>query len=205
MLRSQPYDALEASVLIRRSVALVFFVWAMSAVSTSASPILSIDPASTTVNAGDTFTLNIDIADVVDLFTYNFDLAFDQNILAFQSIVEGPFPQNAESTFFIAGQELTPGTVSFTGNTVLGPTGVSGSGTLAIATFLAIMAGTTSITFPDQLFIDSNFDQISFDAINSGSVQVNGVTSAVPEEPSTMILLASALAFAACRCFTRAS
>ena len=175
----------------------------MSATAASATPILSIDPATTTVNVGDTFTLNIDIAGVIDLFSYNFDLAFDQSILAFQSIVEGPFPQSAASTFFIAGQELTPGYVSFTGNTVIGPTGVSGGGTLAIATFLALMAGTTSIILPDQLFIDSNFNSIAFDAINSGLVEVIGVASPVPDEPSTMILLA--LALAAGRSFTRAS
>ena len=178
----------------------------MSAASASATPILSIDPTSTTVNVGDSVVLEIKIGDVVDLFAFSFDLVFDQTILSFQSITEGAFlTSGGDPTFFISGTVFPPdsGTVSGTGNVVLGP-GVSGSGTLAIATFLAQMAGTSSITFQDPVFVDSNNALIAFDPINSGSVEVIGVF-AVPDEPSGMILLASALALAACRCFTRAS
>ena len=185
----------------------------MSAVSASANTILSTNPATTTVNVGDTFTVDIYIEGVVDLFSYNFDLTFDSSILDFQSIVEGEFPKSGispgDDTVFFSLEEENPGTVSFITNAIVGSEGVSGSGTLAIATFFALMAGTTSIDFPDEFphdftFSDSEGNPIAFSAINSGSVQVNGVAT-VPEEPSAMILLASALALAACRRFTDAS
>ena len=208
---------LQASVLIRRSIACVVFVWAMAAASASANTILSIDPATTTVNVGDTFSVNINIAGVVDLFSYNFDLFFNPDILSFQSIVEGDFPKSGidpapETSFFTLGEE-NPGVVSFVTNSIFGPAGASGSGTLAIATFLAMMAGETTIDFEtefppefaiDLTFSDSHDNPIVFSAINAGSVQVNGVAT-VPEEPSAIILLTAALALAACRWLADAS
>ena len=200
------------NVFIRRTVTSVVFVWALSAASASANAILSINPATTTVNVGDTFTLDIQIDGVVDLFSYNFDLSFDPDFLQFQDIVEGDFPKTGisevfQTDFFTLGEE-NPGTLSFITNVIYGPTGNTGSGTLAVARFKAMMAGETWITFPEQfpnqlLFSDSSDNPIAVSAV-SGFVQVNGVASAVPEEPSTIILLVAALALAACRGFTRA-
>ena len=188
----------------------------MSALPTFADPILPtlfINPAATTVNVGDTFTVNIDIAGVTDLFSYNFDLSFDPNILSFLNIVEGDFPKSGvapgeETIFFSLGEE-NPGTVSFITSAIIGSAGVTGGGTLATATFTALMAGTTFLTFPDDALHDFTFSNsqgnpIDFSAIDSGSVNVSGVVT-VPEEPSTMILLVSALALAACRSVTRES
>jgi len=198
----------EASVLIRRSVACIFFVLALSAVSASASPILSVAPLSQTVSVGDTFTVNIDIADVVDLFAFSFDLAFDPNIVTFQSIVEGTLLQSGGLAFI--GSELSPGTISI-GNSLIGPvSGVGGGGTLAIVTFFATMAGTTSFSFPVVpdlvFFLDSNLGEIAIGEPTPGSVLVNAApTSSVPDKPSIMVLVAAGLSLAAFRCVTRAS
>jgi Cohesin domain len=195
------------SMIIRRSVASVVFVCAMFAASASAGPILSINPATTTVSVGDSFTLNIDIAGVDDLFSYNFDLLFDPEILRFDGIAEGEFLKSGTfpgTEFFSLGEE-TPGLVSFITNSIYGDEGVTGSGTLAIATFFALMPGETLISFPTEfpnqlLFSDSSDSPIGVTA-DEGLVQVNAST--VPDEPSAMILLVAALAVAACRCFTR--
>jgi hypothetical protein len=212
---------LEVSVLVRRSLACVVFAWAMSVASASANPILFIDPSTTAVNVNDTFTVNIAIAGVTDLFSYNFDLGFDPEILSFLSIAEGDFfPHQppcdeaftppCEIPFFIPGEELIPGTVSFTGDAVTvvdQNVGVNDDGILAVATFRAIMAGTSSIALSNWLFLDSTLDDqnpIGFSAVNTGSVQVNGVAT-VPDEPSTMVVLIAALALAGYRSFTQPS
>ncbi len=180
--------------------------------SASANPILSVNPSTTTVNVGDTFTVDIDIANVVDLFSYNFDLVFDPTYLLFSGIVQGTFfpppPPGEDSSFFPGLEDLALGRVEFVADSVVGNNpGVSGDGTLAIATFEARMAGTPSITLANLLFLDATFDlenPILFSAINAASVQVDGVAT-VPEEPSTMILVVAALALAAYRSITQAS
>lgn len=207
------------NVFIRRTVTSVVFVWALSAASASANailPRLTVTTASYTVNVTDTFYVNIDIEGVTDLYAYQFDFAFDSSILTFVSIAEGTFLSDGISpgggTFFIDGTD-PPSTVY--GNSVVGQDlGVGGSGRLATATFRATTSGIASITLPNPLidsnflFIDSNFMPITFDPIESvysASVRVNSVSSAVPDEPSAMILLVAALALATCRCCTRAS
>jgi hypothetical protein len=197
-----------ASAFIRRSVASVFFAWAMSATSASATPILSIESATTAVEVGDSVVFEIKIDDVVDLFTFSFDLLFDQTILSFQDITEGDFlTSGGDSTFFIPGTVFPPGSgiVSGTGNVVLGAP-VSGDGILAIATFEALKAGASSITFQDLLFVNIDDAPIAFDDddVGSGSVEVTEAAS-VPDESSTMLLLAASLvAFTAYRRFTGA-
>jgi general secretion pathway protein D len=180
----------------------------LSALPAAAAPILSITPASQTVNVGDTVTVNVDITDVLDLFAYQFDVAFDPSILSFQSIVEGSFP-GGSTFFFVTDDPLTPNTVELIANAVLGPIGVNGSGTLAIATFTALMAGAPSISLTNLLFYDStlNFDNpIAFDRTDSAEVVVRGEpTASVPDDPSLMILLAASLSLAAFRYVARVS
>ena len=43
----------------------------------SATAILSIEPAASVVQVGDTFSVNVNIADAVDLFGYQFDIIFN--------------------------------------------------------------------------------------------------------------------------------
>ena len=57
-------------------------ILASSLGSASAAPILSIAPTSTTVQAGHTFSVDVSIADVTDLFAYQFDLGFDPAMFA---------------------------------------------------------------------------------------------------------------------------
>lgn len=70
----------------------------------SATPILSIDPPSQGANVGDNFLLNVTIADITDLFAYQFDVAYDPTVLAAQSIMEGVFlSSGGDSTVFLPG------------------------------------------------------------------------------------------------------
>ena len=205
-----------ASVVVRRTVTSIVLVWAMCGAPASASPILFINPSASTVNVGATVELRIEIADVTDLFFYNFDLLFDPNILEYVDIVEGAFLKSGDfpDTEFILPGEENPGIVSFISNAVRGDTGVTGGGTLAIATFLAVSPGISAISIPESLnepdqplldltFGDSEFNLITFAQINGASVRVNQAQS-VPDVPSPTVLLISVLALAACRKFTDA-
>jgi hypothetical protein len=183
---------LKVSVLVRRSLACAVFAWAMSVASASANPILSLDLADATVNVGDSVEVKISIDSEVDLFAFSFYFLFDQNILSFSEATEGPFPQDGLppfSTFFIAEMVPYPNFDSPTealaiGNAVLGPDlGFSGAGIVATARFVAHTAGTSFFSLEEPVF----------------------VPSAVPDEPSAMIVVVAAFALAFCRSFTRAS
>jgi adhesin HecA-like repeat protein len=155
----------------------------------SASPILSIVPATQTVAAGSSVTLDVNISDVTDLFAFQFDLSFAPSVLSANSIAEGPFLPSGGTTFFLPGTiDNTNGTISATADSLIGAiSGVSGSGSLAEFTFTAIAAGTTSIDLSNVTLLDSSFDLIDA-SLQSGTVVVTANTGVTPE-PNSLALM----------------
>jgi general secretion pathway protein D len=101
-----------------------------------------ISPASQTVSLGQTFTLDINVDQIPDLFDYQFSLSFDPAVLAAQSVTEGTLFANTGDSFFSPGSiNNTAGSITTTDDTLEGKVhGVSGPGTLAIVQFTAIAA-----------------------------------------------------------------
>lgn len=144
---------------------------------------ISVDPSTQTTSTGTVVTVDVDIANVADLYGYQFDLTFNPNILQAVSSTEGPFLAGGGGTFFIPGtNDNVGGTVSATADTLLAATpGVSGAGELAVFTFDAIGAGTSTIGIQNEILVDSGLNVIS-DTTTGGSVTVtSGTTTAAPE------------------------
>jgi hypothetical protein len=156
-----------------------------------ADAILSIQPPSTSVAAGATFPVDVNIANVSDLFAFAFDIGFTPGTLSAVSVTEGPFLGGGGTTFFLPGAiDNTSGTISFNADTLIGSIpGVSGSGTLAILDFTALSAGTSPINILNVSLLDSTLSPISSTTVN-GNATVGA--QAVPE-PSSMLLLATGL------------
>src|SRR5580704_16132375 len=114
----------------------------------SADPILTISLPSQLVTVGDTVTLDVDIANVTDLYTFQFSVDFDPSILQAATTTEGSFLPLGGSTFFIPGTiDNVGGTITLLAATLEGMIpGVSGSGTLAILGFDAVALGTSPIS-----------------------------------------------------------
>jgi adhesin HecA-like repeat protein len=138
-----------------------------------ADAVLSVVPYSSSVTAGQQFTVGIYVtgptishngqtitSNVTDLSSFQFDIAFNclvaggnssscapgAGILNALSVTEGPFLPNggANPTFFETGSiDNTAGTISSIGD--VGLSGVTGSGYLVDITFQALQAGNTSI------------------------------------------------------------
>jgi hypothetical protein len=171
-----------ASALIRRLIASVVFVWAMSAASASANPILSIDPATTTVNVGDTFSVDVNIAGITDLYAFQFDVMFNDALLDPVFVppdladpfdpggysTEGSFLSIGGPTFFNKGSYADgDGKVAFTFALLLGAVpGVSGDGTLATLTFAATAAGPATFSLGGILLTDSSGNLININGVN---------------------------------------
>lgn len=155
----------------------------------TASPIIRIQPSSSTVTTGSFFDVFVEISPVTDLFAYQFDITFDPAIVSAVSISEGPFLATGGSTFFIPGSiDNTAGTITFTANSLLGAlSGVTGNGTLADVQFSALSEGTSVIALSNVQLLDSTLNDISVTTAD-GTVGVSRVP--VPEPGTFSILLA---------------
>lgn len=151
-----------------------------------------IDPASWTVSASTTFSLNIAASDMNDLYGYQFDLAYDPSKIRVLSIVEAAFLPDAGTTSFSAGMiDNGAGTVTGAFDSLIGATGATGTGLLATITFEALGVGVSAVTLSNVLLLDSNMTEIDA-SISSGSVTVNSASS-VPIPPTAALIALGAL------------
>lgn len=159
---------------------------------------VSIDPSSETVGVGETFSLNVDIADVTDLYAFQFDMGFDPTLLAAASESEGSFLFVGARFFFPGIIDNVGGAISGTADTLIGPVpGASTSGTprvLATLQFTALGLGMSPITLSNIVLLDSSLSDISFSSVD-GSVTVG--PAAVPEPRLIVVLFAGFLAITA--------
>lgn len=169
----------------------LLFVLTFLATPAPAVAVVSVQSAS--VNAGQTFSIDVEISNVTDLVAFQFDLGFNPTLLAATTASEGSFLPGGGATFFIAGSiDNVVGSVAATADTLLSTvSGVAGSGTLATFVFTALAQGTGTIDLSDLILLDSTLSAISAATV-SASVIVREVPSSVPE-PSTWLLFSGGL------------
>lgn len=166
--------------------------------ATFASPtVLSIVPVTQTVGIGSMVTLDVNISGVTDLYGFQFDLSFAPSVLSANATTEGPFLPSGGTTFFVPGTiDNTNGTISATADTLIGAiSGVSGDGTLAVVTFTALAAGTSSIDLSNVTLLDSGFNSIDA-SFQGGTVIVTPGTTVTPE-PTTFVLMLTGMSILA--------
>jgi hypothetical protein len=116
-------------------------------------PLLYVDPAETILNPGDSFTINMTVQDVSDLFSYEFKLGYDSGVLSVASVDEGSFLTGPLGTIFLPSVEAD---YVYVAHLILGAyPGVSGSGVLCSITFNVIDAGECALDLYDTLMLDS--------------------------------------------------
>ncbi|MEO5734585.1 MAG: cohesin domain-containing protein [Rubrivivax sp.] len=174
-------------VLGAASLASLLSLGAMQAAQ--AVPVLSITASPATAVVGSPLALDVRITDIVDLYAFQFSLAFNPAVLQAMPATEGPFLSAGGGTFFGGGTvDNTAGKVSFVIDSLIGPVaGVNGSGSLARILFNVTAAGTSPLTFANVLFLNS--------AQNDITVQINNrsITAVVPE-PAALLLMALGVA-----------
>ncbi|MBV6321130.1 PEP-CTERM sorting domain-containing protein [Duganella violaceipulchra] len=152
----------------------------------AADPVLSIVATPSSGVVGSTIELDIRIAGVTDLYGYNFSLAFNPAYLQASGAGEGGFlgSDGGATGFGVADLSGTPGQVGYVYGFKFGPVpGVSGGGSLAHLSFNVIGAGTSTLSFVDAVFQNSQPVDIS---PQLGTLTL--VTTAVPE-PQTYLML----------------
>ena len=165
--------------------------------SVHAIPLISVTPTPSNVTVGTTFTLDIRISNVTDLFGWQLDLAWSAPaLLNAQSVAEGAF-FGAAGTFGGGTINNVAGTVTTVFDASSGASGVSGGGVLASVTFNAVADGSALVSFSNVMLMDSNLDPIFFDIINDASFAAVNISPQVVPEPATIVMLGLGLAYAA--------
>lgn len=140
-------------------------------------PKVYVDPPIVNALPGKTFTLNVKVADVKNLYTYQFYLRWDPNLLDATDVAEEPF-LNAEGTYRTSFNFRIQNTPDYLGDsgyvyvacTLLGEpatAAASGSGTLTTLTFLVKEEGNTSLHLYDTKLINSLIVEMSHDTDDS--------------------------------------
>jgi hypothetical protein len=156
---------------------------------------LSITVGSATVNVGDTFTINLNVAGAVDLTSWQFDLNYNPLLLQANVVTEGPFLASGGPTLFVPPVFIdnVNGLISGVTDSLLALPGVSGNGVLATVEFTALQRGPSSL-ITSGVFL--NFSDSGF-TVTDGSVCVRSElcsgTNPVPEPGSGVLLLLGGL------------
>lgn len=130
---------------------------------TSASPdTIAVDPANNVANPTESFIIEINVADVTDLFSYEAKVGFDKNVLEATDVEEGPFIKDqttALGTFF---QYIIEDDFVYATCLPLGTVpGVSGSGNLFTVTFTVKAAGESTLHLHGTILLDSSGTEMS--------------------------------------------
>jgi hypothetical protein len=129
-----------------------------------------------TVTVGQTFSVNVETSDVVDLYGWEFTLKWNPTFLDVLNVTEGEFLKSGGDTFFWPITNNTDGCIladcTLTGNI----SGVNGSGTLAIVEFKAEGAGQSILDLYDTKLVNSLEQPIDHTA-NDGTVTVTGTST----------------------------
>lgn len=130
-------------------------------IAQSATTTVSVVPQSVTANIGQSFSVDVVVSDVIDLYAWEIELDWTAPLLSVVSIAEGPFLKTGGSTFFVYSFSDTYGRLlidcTLTGQIL----GVNGSGVLATVTFLVLGVGATPLDLYDVVLLDHNEMQIA--------------------------------------------
>ncbi len=128
----------------------------------SGSAAVSVSPSSKTVVNGETFTLDVVIAEVSDLYGFQFNVEYNSTILQFQALGHGNFlsRNGQDNVFCVDYNNQTAGLVKNIACTRMGKSSVSGSGVLGTVTFKAIKSGTSDIKISNAQLVSSKVEKI---------------------------------------------
>jgi len=138
------------------------------------SPLTTIyvNPFTSTVKLGQTFTINIKISDVTDLYGWELKLGWTPTLLEALDIIQGSFLSGSGETYWIEQIDNTTGIILAACTLVGNRPGVNGSGTLCSVSFYAEALGESVLGLYDTKLVDS-FEQLITHAVNHGSVTVS--------------------------------
>lgn len=168
----------------------VFGSAAIAAPSLQGETTVSIQPATQTINVGDTTTVDVQIANVSDLFGVDLRLSFDPSIVKVvdsnplvpgDQVEPGAFLDISGGKGFVVenSADNAAGTISYAATLLSPASPVSGSGPLIRITFEGVSEGESAITLESVLLSDAKAQAIQATK-QDGSITVREVTPVPP-------------------------
>jgi len=138
---------------------------------------VAVDPPISTVNVGDTFSVNVNVTNVANFTSWQLDLYYLNAILNCTAAVEGPFLQTGGGTFFnktITNNSTYGHLLAYA--TLLGyPVHADGSGVILTVTFKAVGGGSTNLALANTKLGDEKLPPQPIDHTDyGGTVNVVG-------------------------------
>lgn len=147
-------------------------------------------PQLISANLGQSFSIDITVTDVVDLYAWEIELSWAPSLLGTLSVTEGSFLKSGGHTFFIYSWNDTQGHILIDCTLFGQIVGVSGSGVLATVTFLVRGAGETPLDLHDEVLLNHNEMQIACQVLDGYYyLNVSHDVAIVNVEASPMIAL----------------
>jgi hypothetical protein len=153
-----------------------------------------LDPPTQTVGAvGDSFIANVSIADVFNLYGYEFKLYYNSTVMNGTQVIEGSFLKSGGRTFFriinfTDHYDSTHGVVWIVCSLLGNVSGISDSGVLATIKFKSVSVGdSVPLDLVDVELFDSSGSPIPHEVFD-------GTVTVIPEFTSMFVFLALVIA-----------
>jgi len=118
-------------------------------------------PSTVTACIGQSFSINVNISCVLDLYGWEFKLSWNSTLLDAVNVTQGNFLKNGGETFFASKTDNTAGYV-LVDCTLLGNVlGVSGNGTLAVVKFCVERTGESILDLYNTTLVNSSEQPIA--------------------------------------------
>lgn len=170
-------------ILVLASVSLIQFGMTKVGGQETTATVFVDPPTIKASSIGETFTINIYISNVVDLYAWQAGVTFNGEVLNCTEVYEGEFLNRGGNTIFVESWrdvDNTTGIIYFRGDCLVGAqSGVNGNGQLFYATFETVGIGISDFHLTDIILIDSALGDIEFEISEAFTIPSGEVTYSV--------------------------
>jgi hypothetical protein len=147
---------------------LTFSVCRMSVGSPSTS--VAVDPPTSLVKFGDTFSVNVNVTNIVNFTGWQLNLYYTSAVLNCTNATEGPFLNSSGTPYGTSFSKTITNGCLFAYSTILGNFSANGDGVILTVTFKVVGGGSSNLTLADTILADAEIPRQSIPHVDFGGV-----------------------------------